>query len=384
MIETRFKKTDLGLIPEDWIVLSLGEIGEPCMCKRIMKNQTKLIGDIPFFKIGTFGGEPDAFISRQLFEDYKRNYHYPTKGDVLISAAGTIGRSVVYDGQDAYYQDSNIVWIDNDEHLVTNEYLSLCYKVIKWATTDGGTITRLYNSNLRDSQIMAPSLIDEQNRIAAAFSDIDALISDLEALIEKKQNIKQGVMQELLSGKRRLDGFTGEWDYKTVKQIVGDIRRGTTLKSDDFVNGTVPVIAGGKQPAGFHNVANQNCDTITISGSGASAGFLMIHHQPIFATDCSVIKANTDFSLDFLFYRLVCIQSEIFKLQTGGAQPHVYPRDIEKIEIQLPSKPEQIAIAKALTDMDEEISILQARLDKYKQLKQGMMQQLLTGRIRLI
>lgn len=114
------KQTEIGLIPEDWEVKSLGEIGEPCMCKRILKEQTSPTGDIPFYKIGTFGGIPDAYISRELFEQYKEQYNYPKKGTLLLSAAGTIGRVVVFDGKDSYFQDSNIVWIDNDETKVTN------------------------------------------------------------------------------------------------------------------------------------------------------------------------------------------------------------------------------------------------------------------------
>ena len=102
---------------------TMGEIGNVKMCKRIMKNQTSSMGDVPFYKIGTFGKEPDAYISRELFEDYKHKYSFPSKGTILISAAGTIGRCVIYDGEDAYFQDSNIVWLENDEKQVLNSYL---------------------------------------------------------------------------------------------------------------------------------------------------------------------------------------------------------------------------------------------------------------------
>ena len=108
---------------------TLGEVGDVCMCKRIMKEQTSENEEIPFFKIGTFGSQADAFISRDLFEEYKSKYSYPKKGEILISASGTIGRSVVFDGEDAYYQDSNIVWIANDEKVVTNRYLYYFYQV---------------------------------------------------------------------------------------------------------------------------------------------------------------------------------------------------------------------------------------------------------------
>lgn len=104
-----------------WI--KLGEIGNTCMCKRIMKHQTSDIGEVPFFKIGTFGKEADAFISYELYDEYKNKYSFPRKGEILISASGTIGRTVIYDGQDAYFQDSNIIWIQNDESKVLNKYL---------------------------------------------------------------------------------------------------------------------------------------------------------------------------------------------------------------------------------------------------------------------
>ena len=106
----------------------LGEIGEVCMCKRIMKEQTSESGEIPFFKIGTFGAVADSFISRELFEDYKSRFSYPKKGEILISASGTIGRSVIFDGKEAYFQDSNIVWISNDESVAINKYLYYCYR----------------------------------------------------------------------------------------------------------------------------------------------------------------------------------------------------------------------------------------------------------------
>ncbi len=175
----------------------LGDIGGICMCKRIMKNQTSEKGDVPFFKIGTFGGCPDAYISRSLFEDYKTKYSYPKKGDILISAAGTIGRSVVFDGNDAYYQDSNIVWIDNDEKLVNNVYLRFFYQVAKWKT-DGGTVKRLYNYNLINTPIPVPSLI-EQNRIVSILDTFEASISNLEAQLEQRQKQYEYYRNKLLS-----------------------------------------------------------------------------------------------------------------------------------------------------------------------------------------
>ena len=117
------KQKITGNAREEWKWMTLGEVGDICMCKRIMKNQTNNSNGIPFYKIGTFGKKADAYISKKLYEEYKNQYSFPKKGEILISASGTIGRAVIYDGQDAYFQDSNIVWISNKENLVLNKKL---------------------------------------------------------------------------------------------------------------------------------------------------------------------------------------------------------------------------------------------------------------------
>ena len=127
-----------------WEQRKLGEIGSVSMCRRIFKEQTSENGEIPFYKIGTFGGEADAFISRELFEEYKAKYQYPKKGDILISASGSIGRTVVFTGKNEYFQDSNIVWLNHDKHL-DNSFLKCFYSIVKWAGIEGSTIKRLYN-----------------------------------------------------------------------------------------------------------------------------------------------------------------------------------------------------------------------------------------------
>lgn len=159
-----------------WI--ALGEIGRVSMCKRIMKAETSPVGEVPFFKIGTFGREPNAYITQEKYEIYKKAYSYPKKGDILISAAGTIGRTVIYDGEPAYYQDSNIVWIDNDESKVLNKYLNYCYSMKPWSVSNGGTIARLYNDNISKAKIPVPS-IEDQARIVAILDRFDTLCNDL-------------------------------------------------------------------------------------------------------------------------------------------------------------------------------------------------------------
>ena len=160
------------------VKISLGDIGPICMCKRILKSQTNTVEGVPFYKIGTFGKKADAYISKETFDEYRSKYSFPKKGDVLISAAGTIGRTVVYDGEPAYFQDSNIVWIDNDESIVLNSYLRYCYELKPWKVSSGGTIQRLYNDNIAKAVIAVPS-IEEQKRIVSILGRFDAICNDL-------------------------------------------------------------------------------------------------------------------------------------------------------------------------------------------------------------
>ena len=142
--------------PEDWPLMKLGDLGTIKMCRRIFQHQTSDTGEIPFYKIGSFGKEADAFINRDLFEDYKRKYPYPSNGDILLSAAGTIGRSVVFDGKDSYFQDSNIVWLDVDESRISKDFLLWFYRSFPWVALEGTTINRLYNSIILNTDIYLP------------------------------------------------------------------------------------------------------------------------------------------------------------------------------------------------------------------------------------
>jgi type I restriction enzyme S subunit len=191
------KKATVNLLLKpkaDWICIKLVDIGNVAMCKRILKSQTAVFGEVPFYKIGTFGKSPDAFISRALFEDYKQRFSYPKVGDVLLSAAGTIGRTVVFNGEDAYFQDSNIVWLDNNESIVSNRYLNVIYSQLKWQTENGGTVSRLYNANILNTTVVIPHL-EEQKRIVASLDSIDHAITGLKEQLNKSQKLKQSMLQ---------------------------------------------------------------------------------------------------------------------------------------------------------------------------------------------
>lgn len=180
----------------DWKEMALGSLGSVAMNKRIFKDETSENGDIPFYKIGTFGGTADAFISKEKFKEYKEKYPYPEIGDILISASGSIGRTVVYKGEDAYYQDSNIVWLKHDQQL-DNSYLQQYYGIIKWSGIEGTTIKRLYNKNILETNIFLPPSVSEQQAIGTYFSNLDNLINSHQEKISQLETIKKKLLQDM-------------------------------------------------------------------------------------------------------------------------------------------------------------------------------------------
>ncbi|MEI7749759.1 MAG: restriction endonuclease subunit S [Candidatus Moraniibacteriota bacterium] len=187
-----------------WEKKRLGDIGKVSMCKRIFKEQTLTVGDIPFYKIGTFGKRPNAYISNKIYNEYRNKFSFPKKGSILLSASGTIGRRVKYDGEPAYFQDSNIVWIDNDEKQVLDEYLYHFYGACKWNATKGATIPRLYNDNLKQIEIAFPKSLAEQKAIIKKLDALSAKTKKLEGIYAKKladlEELKKSVLRKAFAG----------------------------------------------------------------------------------------------------------------------------------------------------------------------------------------
>lgn len=393
MKETKFKDTELGKIPEDWDVCNLGSIGVPLMCKRIMKWQTNETAGVPFYKIGTFGKQADAFIAPDIWRYMITHFNYPRKGDILISSAGTIGRTVVFDGQPSYFQDSNIVWINNDEEKVLNPYLEYAYTKVAWST-DASTISRLYNSNLKSALILFPHDKDEQQRIASALSDADALVAELDALTEKKRAIMAGTMQELLTGKRRLQGFSEPWSEEVLRNHLSFLP-GFPFTSDKF----------SKVACGPRLIRNRDLhsDDQVIYYTGEYSNQYIIENGDLLIgmdgdfTPCLWEKGNAVLNqrvgriickntanIVFLYYLLQKPLAELQESTGATTVKHLSHSTIENMVCRVPKLAEQRAIASILSDMDAEIAELEAKRDKYKEVRQGMMQQLLTGKIRLI
>ena len=181
----------------EWEGKELGDVSEVLMCKRIFASETNPNGGVPFYKIGTLGGVPDAFISKDLFEEYKSKYNFPRTGEVLITCSGTVGKCLPYDGSEAYFQDSNIVWIDNSKLKVSNEFLLSILSNVNWSTLNSTTITRIYGPDLRGLAIKFPQNEKEQKCIADCLFSVDDLISAQAENLVALQTHKEGLLQQL-------------------------------------------------------------------------------------------------------------------------------------------------------------------------------------------
>lgn len=228
--------------------------------------------------------------------------------------------------------------------------------------------------------------LEEQKKIAEILSLWDKAIEQTKELIAYKERQKKSLMQALLTGKKRLNGFTDEWKTVKLEEVVDKeiiYKKGQPLTAENANNGIIPVIAAGREIPYFHDNYNfQNI--ITISASGAYAGYVWYHNYPIWASDCSVLYGKIDvFDTIFLFYILKLQQNRLYSLQTGGAQPHIYKNDICQLFIPKISFCEQKAIADILSSADKEIELLNKQLELYTEQKKGLMQNLLTGKVRV-
>lgn len=375
-----YKTTEIGLIPYDWEVKTLGEIGTNIIGLTYSPNDVRAYGNLVLrssnIQKNRLAFDNNVFVEMKLPERV-----IVRENDILIcvrnGSKNLIGKCALIDKTTAgsAFGAFMSVYRTNYAKYIFHQFQS---NVIQKQIDEvmGATINQLTNKDLATFKISLAPTHSEQIAITTTLSDADSLINSLEKLITKKRNIKQGAMQKMLQIK--------EGSKVTRLGDVCIIRKGQLITDSTKIHGSIPVIAGGKKPAYYHNVPNRTGKTITISGSGASAGFLSFHDYPIFASDCSTIEEGENYSIEFIFYILQLSQEMIYKMQTGGAQPHIHPRDLNPLTIYLPLKDEQIKIANVFLDMDAELKTLQCKLEKYQNVKAGMMQNLLTGKIRLV
>ena len=346
----------LPVYVHSWEQRKLGEIGSVSMCRRIFKEQTSENGEIPFYKIGTFGGEADAFISRELFEEYKAKYQYPKKGDILISASGSIGRTVVFTGKNEYFQDSNIVWLNHDKHL-DNSFLKCFYSIVKWAGIEGSTIKRLYNDNILNTAITLPS-VEEQQKIGAYFENLDNLIT-----------LHQCKCQ--IDGCRFQSPLAITWEQRKLGEIgsVSMCRR--IFKEQTSENGEIPFYKigtfGGEADAFISRELFEEYKAkyqypkkgdILISASGSIGRTVVFTGKNEYFQDSNIVWLNHDKHLDNSF--LKCFYSIVkWAGIEGSTIKRLYNDNILNTAITLPSVEEQQKIGAYFENLDNLITLHQ-------------------------
>jgi len=337
---------------------ALGDIGKVSMCKRVLKHQTSSKGDVPFYKIGTFGKEPDAYITRELFEEYKTKYSYPQAGEVLISASGTIGRTVIFDGQDSYFQDSNIVWIENNESEILNKYLYYFYQIVNWNVAEGGTIKRLYNDNLRKIKVPIPPL-NVQAEIVRILDTFTEITAELTAELTARQQQYAYYRDQLLTFDNN------QIQYKRLGDVV-NIKNGKDWKN--LGNGDIPVYGSGGVMTYVDTYAYDK-PTVLIPRKGSITNIFYVE-TPFWNVDTIYYtEIDTEQILPkFFYYYMKTI--DLMKLDTGSGRPSLTQAILNAIGIPVPSIVEQERIVSILDKFDALTTSLTEGLPREIELRQ--------------
>lgn len=418
MVEMKsgYKMTEVGVIPEDWEVKN---VSESCLIKArigwqgLKKSEYMSSGDYLLitgtdFDNGQVNWRTCAYVSKARYEQDSNIKIRPQ--DILISKDGTIGK-VAYLGMipKAGTLNSGIFVIRANDRKIDQVFLSKIFMSFYFEDflnrlVAGSTINHLYQKDFVKFCFPLPNS-EEQTAIATALSDVDSLISALTKKIEKKKAIKQGLMQQLLTGKKRLPGFCGDWIKKKVSSVSDILRGGSPRPIENYIvkSGGVNWIKIGDVDSSAKYIFRTN-EQIIESGIQYSrfvhSGDLLLSNSMSFGRpyilktegcihDGWLVIQNYDkyFDKEFLYYLLG--SDEVLKqyksLAAGSSVLNLNKDIVGKVVLYFPpSISEQTAIANILSDCDSEIAALEEKRDKYKEIKQGMMQQLLTGKIRLI
>jgi type I restriction enzyme, S subunit len=388
--ELRYKQTEVGSIPEDWKVFSLGEIGK---FKNGMNKDSEAFGHgTPFVNLMDVFGVSSISASEHLglvaSSNTEQSAYDLRRGDVIFVRSSVKPSGVgltavvevdlaqtVYSGFLIRFRDSGFIDIGYKRHCFYEER----FRSALIGSSSVSANTNISQDSLKRLMVPLPPTKAEQEAIAEVLSDTDALIESLQQFIAKKRHIKQGAMQTLLTGRKRLPGFDGEWQVKPLGELL-TIMHGKSQAAVTDPNGIYPILAtGGQIGTANHFIYDKPSVLIGRKGTIDKPHFM---NTPFWSVDTlfySIVHDHND--AKFLFYRFLLIDWRRYNEASGV--PSLNARTIEAIEINVPLHDEQTTIASVLSDMDTEITALESRLAKTREIKQGMMQQLLTGRIRL-
>ncbi|MBS0506858.1 MAG: restriction endonuclease subunit S [Proteobacteria bacterium] len=391
------KRTEVGVIPEDWDVRRVVDIAENKKTRFDDGDwvESEHITDKGFrlIQTGNIGvgvyieKETKKYIYKDSFEKLKCKELIV--GDVLICRlADPAGRACILPelGEVKVITSVDVTIFRPNLDNFNRCYLVQFFSTPKWfelvtEQVGGTTHKRIARGALGKIPVAIPSCVEEQRLIAEALSDADALIESLDQLIAKKRQIKQGAMQELLTGKRRLPGFGGEWEKRALGEIA-PLQRGFDLPNSRLEPGLYPVVTSNGVLN--HHIAFQVKGPGVVTGRSGTIGAVTFVEENFWPHNTSLwvtsFKANDP---KFVFYLYTRVGLERFA--TGSGVPTLNRNNVHAFKVEIPvDKAEQTAIATLLSDMDTELAALASRLAKARQIKQGMMQELLTGRVRLL
>ena len=408
-----FKQTEVGVIPEEWEVKSLREFGKFEKGIGLLKEDIKATGStpaIPYTALYTDFSEILNYNHIRWFVDDTSRTYIVSEPCVLIASSSNMAANT---GKASALTETKPVAVGREVIIfktasncryISYQLSTSPYRRRTLSLARGTTIKHLYPATFLNYKIALPPF-PEQRAIAETLSDADALIESLEQLLTKKRQINQGAMQELLTGKRRLLGFSGEWE-ETILGEVADVIKGRGLsRAKVTASATQPCILYGELFTVYGrtitNVVSRTdsdeglasvSDDILMPGSTTTTGIDLATASALLVDgvalggDINVIRRKAqDYEATFLAnYLTHAKRIAIAEIAQGITIHHLYGRDLRCLALQLPSLSEQTAIAAVLCDMDEDVVVLEAKLNKARQLKQGMMQELLTGRIRLV
>lgn len=389
-----YKQTEVGVIPEEWTLKPIkgfaeirGRVGWKGYTKKdLVPIGPYAIGAKHIDKYNRINLSEPTCLSMEKYEESPEIMVVP--GDILIVQRGTIGKIAFVD------QDYGKATINPSMAIIRVKQVSAKYVACFLLSDFGNSQIASDTSStgvpmISQKQIGAfivplPPSITEQQAIAAALSDADALIESLEQLLTKKRQIKQGAMQELLTGKRRLPGFTGNWETKPFDDVLVRINiKSYQIQSSEYLpSGSIPVVDQGKlKIIAFSDNENHRFkypkDGVIVFGDHTCVVKFIDFDFVVGADGTQVISAKG----------AQCSRFHAYSLEYDGIQSTGYNRHFGMLKERLfmtPAPEEQTAIASVLSDMDTELEALEGKLDKARQVKQGMMQQLLTGKVRLV
>lgn len=389
-IPAGYKMTDLGILPQEWQVSPLQNcllgtptygINAPAVPYQNILPKYIRITDIT--EDGKFSTKKLSSVNANtnVIEKYLL-----TDGDLVFARTGaSVGKSYLYNLKDGRLVFAGfLIKAKPDQKSLLSSFLALYVKTHYYKNWVQLISMRSGQPGINGNeygQLPIPlPVLQEQQAIAAALSDIDSHIDSLNQLIVKKRNIKLAAMQQLLTGKQRLPGFSGEWELKRFGDVL-KVRHGKSQKEVEVINGKYPILAsGGEIGRTNHYLYDKPSVLIGRKGTIDSPQYM---EKPFWTVDTLFFTEISNYALPkFVFYKFNMVSWRIYSEASGV--PSLNASTIEGIEFIIPNcLEEQRAIAQILSDMDVELSVLEAQLAKTRNLKQGMMQELLTGRIRL-